>query len=150
MLFLPFRVHKHCRLYFVVSHKSCFPWWQDSRYYDVVQLYQKSISLEHQSTWKNKYSHCWEMGSSNGLWMDLSRSFNFDNAIRDSYSVQAAVCRNLEGWIIPSIFQIIILCDPGLLLLLWWLNWHPPWSWRSSLSKVILKVLFLCSSILIP
>jgi ribonuclease HI len=38
---------------------------------------------------------------------------NFDTAIRDNFSAQAAVCRNSKGNIIKAISQINPPCDPN-------------------------------------
>jgi hypothetical protein len=38
---------------------------------------------------------------------------NFDTAIRDSFSAQAAICRNSSGHIVHSISQISLPCSPN-------------------------------------
>jgi hypothetical protein len=38
---------------------------------------------------------------------------NFDTAIRDSFSAQAAVCRNFEGCILKAVALISPPCDPS-------------------------------------
>ncbi|GLT66711.1 hypothetical protein SLA2020_390640 [Shorea laevis] len=42
-----------------------------------------------------------------------SFTINFDTAIRDSFSVQAAVCRDTSGRILKAISQVSPPCDPN-------------------------------------
>ena len=42
----------------------------------------------------------------------MSYKVNFDTAIRDNFSVQAAVCRDSKGKIVKAIAQVNPPCDP--------------------------------------
>jgi hypothetical protein len=74
-----------------------------------VSVHINKISLEHFQAWQSKSSIPMEKWTSPPLnWFKI----NFDIAIRDSFSAQAAVCRDSNGQIIHMISQISLPCLP--------------------------------------
>ncbi|GLT53027.1 hypothetical protein SLA2020_263250 [Shorea laevis] len=69
----------------------------------------KKITLEHYAAWQSLTAPVpekWEPPKPGSF------KVNFDTAIRDSFSVQAAVCRDSTGKIIKAISQFNPTCDP--------------------------------------
>jgi hypothetical protein len=67
------------------------------------------VSLEHFAAWTSKSPPVRE------LWYPLPNYFklNFDTAIRDDFSTQAAVCRNSRRQIIKILSQVRRPCSPA-------------------------------------
>jgi hypothetical protein len=68
------------------------------------------VSLEHFAAWTSKSSPVRE------LWSPPPSYYfkvNFDTAIRDDFSTQAAVCRNSRGQIIKILSQVRPPCNPA-------------------------------------
>jgi hypothetical protein len=74
-----------------------------------ISLAIKKLAWDHFSAWKAPSSISPEKWSPP---MAGSFKVNFDTAIRDDYSAQAAVCRDSHGNIIKSVSQINPPCDP--------------------------------------
>jgi hypothetical protein len=70
----------------------------------------KKTSLEHAAAWKSlsPKPKAWSLPAAGFF------KINFDIAIRDKFSAQAAVCRDSKGRIIKAISQISPPCDPKL------------------------------------
>jgi hypothetical protein len=71
----------------------------------------KRLSLDHFAAWQSKSQPTAESWSPPAAG---SFKVNFDTAIRDLFSVQAAVCRDEKGSIISSCFQYIPPCEPSV------------------------------------
>jgi hypothetical protein len=76
-----------------------------------VSMHINKISLEHFQTWHSLSQVLEENWISPPLnWVKI----NFDTAIRNSFSAQAAVCRNSKGQIIHLLSQISPSCFPNV------------------------------------
>ncbi|XP_059432574.1 uncharacterized protein LOC132165893 [Corylus avellana] len=85
----------------------------DNSVFDVrnVSAHINKISLEHYQAWHPDTQVSTENWiTPPNLWFKI----NFDTVIRDSFSCQAAVCRDSKGHIIAMISQISPSCSPNL------------------------------------
>jgi hypothetical protein len=68
-----------------------------------VAAHINRVALEHHAAWSSKLHPIKE------AWLKPPTSYckvNFDTAIREAFSTQAAVCRNSKGQIIKAITQV--------------------------------------------
>jgi hypothetical protein len=86
--------------------------YHDGLSYDAISVSKhiNKISLEHYQAWHSSSStleDTWTPPPTN--WVKI----NFDTAIRDSFSAQAAICRDDKGHILQATSQISISCSPN-------------------------------------
>jgi hypothetical protein len=87
--------------------------YHDGLSYDAISVSRhiNKITLEHYQAWHPSSStleETWTPPPTN--WVKI----NFDTAIRDSFSAQAAICRDDKGHILQAISQISISCSPNV------------------------------------
>jgi hypothetical protein len=91
----------------------------------------KHVSYEHFAIWSSKLQPVKEIWSKPQGFCKI----NFDVAIREDFSTQAAVCRNSNGEIIKIITQVRPPCSPMYEEAL---AWPTLYSWNNSFLKEIL------------
>jgi hypothetical protein len=87
--------------------------YHDGLSYDAISVSRhiNKITLEHYQAWHPSSStleETWTLPPTN--WVKIK----FDTTIRDSFSAQAAICRDDKGHILQAISQINISCSPNV------------------------------------